>query len=58
MNNRKIIAYAIIVLLIAVFGLSAWLASDSRFIEAISLVGVATTFGWFATRMIPPPDED
>lgn len=52
MTKKQIIAYSIIALLLCVFGLAAWLASEGRFLEAVSVVGVATTLAWFAGRMI------
>ncbi len=52
MDHKKIIAYVITAAMLGVFALSAWLASDGRFLEAVSVVGVATTLAWFATRMI------
>ena len=58
MNKRKILAYVIMASLLGVFGLSAWLASQSRYFEAIAVVGVATTVGWFATRVISHNDDD
>ncbi len=58
MSNSKIFAYAIIVALIGVFAMATWLASQARFFEAISVVGVATTLAWFATRFMNRDDDD
>ncbi len=58
MKKRKIIAYISIAILIAVFGLSTWLASNGQFFEAIAVVGVATTLGWFAIPMVSVKNED
>lgn len=49
-ERRKMIAYAILAGLIGVFAFSGWLASQGRFLEAITLVGVVTTLGWFLAR--------
>lgn len=57
MNTRKVTAYAMIAALVGVFGLSAWLASAGRFLEAIALVGVVTTLGWFLARILNQSDK-
>jgi len=50
MSRKKVFVYAIIAALFGVFVLTAWLASQGRFLEAVSLLGVATTLAWFVTR--------
>lgn len=61
-GQRKVIAYSAVVALIGMFGLSGWLASDGRFLEAIALVGVTTTLGWFLARIVnranDTPDQE
>ncbi|NQV45961.1 MAG: hypothetical protein HQ501_13705 [Rhodospirillales bacterium] len=52
MPREKVFAYAVIGALMGAFGLTAWLASESRFLEAISVMGVATTLAWFVTRAL------
>lgn len=52
LEKRKLISYAILAGLVGVFALSGWLASQGRFLEAITLVGVVTTLGWFLARIL------
>lgn len=49
-SRKKVFVYGVIVALLGVFGLGAWLASEGRFLEAISVLGVATTLAWFVVR--------
>jgi len=52
MSRKKVFVYAVVAALLATFAFAAWLASDARFLEAISLLGVATTLAWFTTRAL------
>jgi len=57
MKKRKIIAYICIAFLVGVFGVSIWLVSNSRFFEAIAMVGVTTMLGWFAIPLVSAKNE-
>lgn len=57
MTRQNVFIYAVIVALLGAFALAAWLASNSRFLEAVSVVGVATTLAWFVARAINKDDD-
>jgi len=58
MPRQHVFVYLVIAALLGAFGFAVWLASEGRFLEGVSVIGVAATLAWFAVRVLHGREGD